>query len=303
MKRLQYQVNIFLRQLDANDRVCNLVKTLIDRKLFQKKFLLHLISNPYVIYPFAAGAFGVFASWVFNLEPNILYLFGSAVVGIGLPIGALITKWTAGTDDIAKRVHEEILHEAHQKQEEELNALHQQLKKDGDKRTEQMLEELRALHQSFQEEARDAGWMATLPITVSAEITGKVSELFTQAVQCLKDTLKMHKKSKDSQLATVKRVLQQHREQQIADVQQTIIQLSHLYARVLTISPESNETELSRLRTELDESLVFAKKVDEQIREFTPKTDEMRQTSHAVEDTHTMTADPKATSTEKRELQ
>ena len=280
------------------------MKTLIDKKLFREKFLFHLINNPYVIYPFAAGALGVFASWVFNLEPKILYLFASAVIGIGLPIGALITKWTTGTDDIAKRVHEEILHEAHQKQEEELNALHQQLKKDGDKRTEQMLEELRALHQSFQEEARDAGWMATLPITVSAEITGKVSELFTQAVQCLKDTLKMHEKSKDSQLATVKRVLQQHREQQIADVQQTIIQLSHLYARVLTISPESNETELSRLRTELDESLAFAKKVDEQIREFTPNTDhEIRQASHSVEDVHTMTADPKATSTEERELQ
>ena len=154
------------------------MKTLIDKKLFQEKFLLHLFTNPYVIYPFAAGALGVFASWVLNLEPKILYLFASAVIGIGLPIGALITKWTTGTDDIAKRVHEEILHEAQQKQEQELNALHEQLEKDGDKRTEQMLEELRALHQSFQEEARDAGWMATLPITVSAEITGKVTELF-----------------------------------------------------------------------------------------------------------------------------
>jgi len=279
-------------------------KTLIDRKLFREKFLLHLISNPYVIYPFAAGTLGVFASWVFNLEPKILYLFASAVIGIGLPIGALITKWTTGTDDIAKRVHEEILHEAQQKQEQELNALHEQLKKDGDKRTEQMLKELRALHQSFQEEARDAGWMATLPITVSAEITGKVTELFTQAVQCLKDTLKMHEKSRDSQLATVKKVLQEHREQQIADVQQTIVQLSHLYARVLTLSPESNETELSRLRTELDESLAFAKKVDEQIREFTPNIDkEIRQTNNSLGDTHTITTHPKVEPTEESKLQ
>ncbi len=280
------------------------MKTLIDKKLFQEKFLLHLFTNPYVIYPFAAGALGVFASWVLNLEPKILYLFASAVIGIGLPIGALITKWTTGTDDIAKRVHEEILHEAQQKQEQELNALHEQLEKDGDKRTEQMLEELRALHQSFQEEARDAGWMATLPITVSADITGKVTELFTQAVQCLKDTLKMHEKSRDSQLATVKQVLQQHREQQIADVQQTIVQLSHLYARVLTLSPESNETELSRLRTELDESLAFAKKVDEQIREFTPNIDrEIRQTSNSLEDAHTITAHPKVEPTEEGKLQ
>lgn len=277
------------------------MKTLIDRKLFRQKYLFHLFSNPYTIYPFATGVLGVFLSWVFNLEPQILYLFASAVVGIGLPIGAIITRWTTGTDDIAKQVHEEILHETQHKQEEELNALHKQLQKDGDKRTEQMLEELRALHKSFQEEARDAGWMASLPITVSAEITDKVTDLFTQAVQCLKDTLKMYEKSRDSQLTTVRQVLRQHREQQIADVQQTIVQLSHLYARVLTISPESNETELARLRTELDESLAFAKKVDEQIRETTDQ--DILQKNHSVEDTHTINANTNVTSAEESELQ
>ncbi len=277
------------------------MNTLIDKKLFREKYLLHLISNPYTIYPFAAGVFGVFASWVLNLEPQILYLFGSAVIGIGFPIGALITKWTTGTDDIARQVHEEILRETQHKQEEELNTLHARLQKDGDKRTEQMLEELRTLHISFQEEAQDAGWMASLPITVSAEITDKVTELFTQAVQCLKDTLKMHEKSKESQLATVRRVLQQHREQQIADVEQTIVQLSHLYARVLTLSPESNETELSRLRTELDESLAFAKKVDEQIRVTTDQ--DIRQTSHSLDDTQKIVAHQKVESTEESNYQ
>ena len=278
------------------------MKKLIDRKLFRQKYLLHLINNPFTIYPFAVGALGIFASWVFNLEPKILYLFGSAVVGIGLPLGALITKWTSGTDDIAKQVHEEILHEAQQKQETDLNALREQLEKDGDRRTEQMLEELRTLHQSFQEEVRDAGWMASLPLTVSADITDKVTELFTQAVQCLKDTLKMHQKSRDSQLATVKRVLKQHREQQIADVQKTIVQLTHLYARVLTISPESNETELSRLRTELDESLAFAKKVDEQIRESTTNIDVTKMDT-SFEDSTDVTSHSKVETTEESNFQ
>ena len=168
-------------------------------------------------------------------------------------------------------MHSEILQEVQHEQEEELNTLHEQLEADGDARTETMLEELRALHTSFQEEAGGDGWMGTLPITVRADITNKVSELFTQAVQCLKDTLKMHQKSTGTQLGTtVKSVLQQHREQQIEDVRQTIIQLSHLYARVLTLNPESDETELTRLRTELDESLTFAKQVDARIRELTP---------------------------------
>ena len=280
------------------------MKKLIDRKLFRQKYLLHLISNPFTIYPFAAGVLGVFASWVFNLEPKILYLFAGAVVGLGLPIGALITKWTSGTDDIAKKVHEELLRDAHQQHEEELNALHKQLLKDGDQRTEQMLEELRILHESFQEEAMDSGWMASLPLTVSAEIAGKVSDLFDQAVQCLKDTLKMHEKSKDSKLATVKRVLQEHREQQIADVQKTIVQLTDLYARVITLSPESNETELSRLRTELDESLAFAKKVDEQIRESTPDIEvDLSNMESSTNDAKTMMAHKKVESQEESNFQ
>ena len=244
---------------------------MIDRKLFRKKFLLHLIGNSYVIFPFAAGVSLAFAAWVLNLAPGILYFFASAVLGILVPIGAIITKWTSGTDDIAKQVHDELLNEVNLKQEAELNLLHQQLEADGDVRTETMLQELRALHQSFQEEARNGAWMGALPLTVSAEITDKVSELFAQAVQCLKDTLKMHEKARDAQLGTtVKNVLARHREQQIADVQQTIEQLSHLYARVLTLGPESNETELSRLRTELDESLAFAKKVEGQLRALSP---------------------------------
>ena len=244
---------------------------MIDRKLFRKKFLLHLLGNPYVLFPFAAGGSIAFASWVFNLEPKILYLFGSAILSVLVPIGTLISKWATGTDDIAKQVHSEILQEVQHKQEAELNTLHEQLEADGDARTETMLGELRALHASFQEEAGQDGWMGTLPITVRADITDKVSELFTQAVECLKDTLKMHQKSTGTQLGTtVKGVLQQHREQQIEDVRQTIIQLSHLYARVLTLNPESDETELTRLRAELDESLTFAKQVDARIRELTP---------------------------------
>ena len=247
-----------------------MVKKLIDRRLFRRKFLLHLLGNSYVLFPFAAGGSIAFASWVFNLEPKILYLFGSAILSILVPIGTLISKWATGTEDIAKQVHNEILQEVQQKQEDELNGLHEALEADGDVRTETMLEELRDLHKSFQEEAGGDGWLGTLPMSVRADITDKVSELFTQAVQCLKDTLKMHQKSRDTQLATVKSVLQQHREQQIEDVHQTIIQLSHLYARVLTLNPDSDETALTRLRAELDESLTFAKQVEAKIRELTP---------------------------------
>ncbi len=256
------------------------VKKVLDRKLFRKKFLLHLIGNSYVIFPFAAGVSVAFAAWVLNLEPGILYLFASVVLGIFVPLGAIITKWTTGTDAIARQVHEELLNEVNLKQEAELNALHQQLAADGDARTETMLQELRALHQSFQEEARNGAWMGMLPLTVSAEITDKVSQLFTQAVQCLKDTLKMHEKARDAQLgATVKSVLVRHREQQIADVQQTIVQLSELYARVLTLGPESSDTELSRLRAELDKSLAFAKKVEAQLRALTPEQGDSEQNS------------------------
>ena len=114
----------------------------------------------------------------------------------------------------------------------------------------------------------------------------------------------MHEKSRDSKMATVKRVLQEHREQQIADVQQTIVQLTHLYARVITLGPESNETELSRLRTELDDSLAFAKKVDEQIRMSTPDSDvDLSKFESSTDDSHNMTTHTNVESQEERNYQ
>ncbi len=216
-----------------------------------------------MIFPFAGGATLAFVTWFFNLEPSILFLFVSGVVGILGPVGGLITKWTTGLDNISKQALRELQEEVHKEQERQLDALRKQLTADGDARTERMLADLRTLHQSFKAEVNENTWSSSIPSNVAFELAYKVEALFHESVNCLKETLTLREKARNTATKTAKSPLLQQREHLIADVQETIAQLSKIYGEVLTLDTNSDETQLSRLRNELDENIEFAKKVDQ----------------------------------------
>ena len=243
---------------------------MIDRKRLRKKILLNLIGNSFVIFPFASGATLAFATWILNFEPTTtaLFLFASGVLGILGPIGGFITKWATGLDKISRRALKELQEETHRQQEGQLDALHKQLEADGDARTERMLADLRTLHQSFRAEVNDNTWSSSVPANVAFELAYKVEALFHESINCLRNTLTLGEKARNAATQTVRESLLEHRERVIADVQKTIAQLSRIYGEVLTLGTHSDETELSRLRNELDENIEFAKKVDQAMREF-----------------------------------
>ncbi|MCZ6680804.1 MAG: hypothetical protein O7E52_26540 [Candidatus Poribacteria bacterium] len=221
-----------------------------------------------MIFPFAAGATLAFVTWVLNLEPAILFLFASGVVGVLGPVGGFITKWTTGLDEISKQALKELQKEAHREQEGQLDALHKQLAADGDARTEKMLADLRTLHQSFKAEANEHTWPSSVPANVAFELAYKVEALFQESVNCLKDTLKLGEKARNAATRTVTQSLLQERERLIVDVQETIAQLAKIYGEVLTLGTNSDETKLSRLRNELDENIRFAQEVDQTMHEL-----------------------------------
>lgn len=221
-----------------------------------------------MIFPFAGGATLAFATWLLNLEPAILLLFISGVAGILGPIGELITKWATGLDKISKQALRELQEDAHKEQERQLDALHKRLTADEDARTEKMLTDLRTLHQSFKAEVHENSWSSSVPSNVAFELAYKVEALFHESVNCLKETLKLREKARNAATKTAKVPLLQQREHLIADVQETIAQLSKIYAEVLTLDANSDETKLSRLRDELDENIEFAKQVDQTMREL-----------------------------------
>jgi DNA-binding ferritin-like protein len=241
---------------------------LINRKKLKGKIFLNLIGNASVVFPFATGATLAFATWVLNLEPAILFLFVSGVLGVLGPIAGFITKWATGLDKISRQALKELQDEAYNQQERQLDALHKQLSEDGDARTERMLTDLRTLNQSFKAEVSETTWSSSIPTNVAFELVYRVEALFHESVNCLRDTLKLGEKARETATKTGRKSLLQHRELVIEDVQETIAQLSRIYAQMLTLGTHSDETELSRLRNELDENLAFAKNVEQTMREL-----------------------------------
>ena len=241
---------------------------MIDRKKLRKKILLNLIGNAFVILPFGIGATLAFATWLLNPEPGLLFLFASGIVGILGPIGGLITKWATGFDKLSKQALRELQQDVQRGQEHQLDVLDKQLRTDGDDRTQKMLSDLRALHESFRAEVIENAWPSSVPANVAFELAYKVEQLFHESVNCLKETLKFIEKTRNAKTETVRKSILQQRERIITEVQKTIVHLSQTYGEMLTLGTNSDDTTLSKLRNELDEKIEFARKVDQSVREF-----------------------------------
>ena len=62
----------------------------IDQKRLRQRILLNLIGDNFVIFPLGVGVSLAFATWAFNLEPQLLFWFISGMVGVLGPIGGLV---------------------------------------------------------------------------------------------------------------------------------------------------------------------------------------------------------------------
>ena len=102
-----------------------------------------------VTLPFGIGVTLAAVTSVFNLEPQLMVWFLSGMIGFLGPIGGVITKWSTSMGQLSRRALEELHSETYKAQEEELDKLQHKLTGDGDIRTEQMLADLRSIHQSF----------------------------------------------------------------------------------------------------------------------------------------------------------
>ena len=165
---------------------------------------------------------------------------------------------------------EELHAETYKAQEEELDKLQRELTGDGDIRTEQMLADLRSIHQSFKNDlANDSTTPSLRGELMSGElgldIIYKIDQLFVESVRCLEDTIKLIKKSEEA-TETVKSVILEKRESVISEVKQTINQLAQTYAELITSTSDDDPSRLSQLRYVLDAYIEFDRTVDQNVR-------------------------------------
>ncbi len=247
----------------------------INPKQLRQKILLNLFGDNMVIFPFAFGITLAAVTWTFNLEPQLMFWFLSGMIGLLGPIGGLITKWATGMNELSHRALQELQTETYKAQEEELDQLQRKLVKDGDIRTEQMLADLRSIHQSFKRDLADGSTNNSLRNGLMAsglrlDIIYKIDQLFVESIKCLEDTIKLINKSEET-TKTVKSKILQKRESVISEVKQTINQLTQTYTELITFDSDGDSSRLAQLRNELDTNIEFARTVDQNIRNLEKK--------------------------------
>ena len=237
---------------------------MFDKSRLRKKVILNLFSHPVTILPFAGSATFFIATWIFDLDPLIFLSlsFGCFVVSIG----GLFTNLIVNLDKITKKAFEELQAESRQTQEKELDSLDRNLQEDRDARTEKLLRELRSLAATFED---GKAWSNNLDTRSAFEIESKVRELFQGCVSHLERSLELWRLAQEIDSTRGKEIILNQREKIIHDVETSVEQLGSILDGVLSLGIlKKDDTELARIRDELDQSLEIARQVEERMEEF-----------------------------------
>ena len=208
--------------------------------------------------------------------------FSMIVVGIGMatafstgewwiiPISILV--YVIVTFSNLKRAFEELQTEDREVKEKLLDSLDHRLQADDDPRTNELLSELRFLNTTFSE--------GTAPDALSSdlllEISIKVEDLFQQCVAHIEYTLRLWNIAQGLNSGGRDMILTQ-REKIIQEVKSSVEQLSNVLASVLSFGDKAAyDTELARIRRELDQILEAARQVEQELGELDIKSEAAR---------------------------
>jgi hypothetical protein len=179
-------------------------------------------------------------------------------------VGILLTRLLMGSENIARDILEEMEKEAITERERALDSLDQRLSADGDSRTEKSLRDLRALARAFQD---DQSWLSTLNTKSTFDILAGVEQLFSRCVLSLEKSLKLWYTAREMTTDKARQPILDQRERIITDVAESIHQLGRILAGIQRIGVHEGEenSELARIRQELDQSLQVAEIVEQRM--------------------------------------
>jgi len=210
-----------------------------------------------------------------SLRNAALNPFSMIVLGMGVATAILTGKWWIillgipaygiVTASNLKKAFEGLQTEAKEAQEKSLDALAQRLQADDDPRTNKLLSELRFLNTTFD---KNTAWTNALSSDLLSEINVKVGELFQQCVAHIERTLKLWNIARGLDCGTRERILDQ-RETIIQEIKSSVEQLGNVLASALSLDGKAtDDTELARVRRELDQIIEAARQVEQELGGF-----------------------------------
>lgn len=234
----------------------------------RKKVLLDLFASPWSIVPIAAGLSAWMLSWAVdgNTAMNLVGLAG--VMG---GIGVTATRLIFGLEQITEDAFKFLTNQQKQEQEKQLDDLTLRLSSDDDPNTQAYLSDLRTLYSSFVEDVEKGKLKAG-----ARPVLDQVHRLFQAAVKHLEYSYELWSRANELR-GSAREKLMAERRRVISEVGVTIDHLGTSIQQFHTFRLDNSDSELSKLRKELDATMKVAQRAEQRIsglgqeRQYDPK--------------------------------
>ncbi len=244
---------------------------MLDKGKLRNRVLLNLLTSPLTLVPFVLGTTMLAGALAFSNKLGALAFAGLACV-LGA-VGTYVTRVLLGTEAQTAKVIEQMQREAQVARERRLDKLDKRLVRDRDARTQAALRDLRAFEQAFR--ARQT-WARKLNATSAFDIVSSVQDLFDGCVQALETSLELYETARKLRTDEARQPILERREEIIQDVQSSIEQLSRIMVGIQSLGTETaTDSDLARIRSELDQNLTVARRVEEKMRSWQEHSFEM----------------------------
>jgi hypothetical protein len=236
----------------------------------RRKVVLNILASPATFLPFVGGATALFGSLALDVRPDLGVL--GFVAGVLCAGGMFLTKLFLGGEDYAREVLKEASEEALTARQQELDDLETRLTYDRDSRTENALKDLRSLSKAL-DELEGEGYIDGQSATVSEIRLGAV-ELFEKCIQSLEQSLKLWHTAGKMKTRSASGPMLLQRERVLKEVFESIKHFGTLLVALQGMgSVRDDASALARIRDELKQNLVVARKVDARIQAFETQLD------------------------------
>ncbi len=220
----------------------------------KRKVMLDLFASPLTLLPVVVGATALLASWAMGGNPALTF---GGVAGMLGGFGMFASRIIFGLEKLTNEAYEYVLEQQQENQLQSLQQLESRLKKDRDPRTERLLSQLRTLYEDLKADIEKG------KITIAAhEVLDGVNNMFHVSVKHLDRSFQLWQTASKMKGTSRERIMQQ-REELIEEVATSCEYLEQTIDQLNAVATKRNRSDLSRMRSELDETIRVARRAEE----------------------------------------
>ena len=224
----------------------------------RKRILLDLFASPMTVIPTTIGTSLLLMSGIIGGDTAFY-----GILGLLVGAGSLLTNFVFNLDHISQKASNQWLQEAQETKEQELNALDTKLAQTADPKDEQVLRNLRAVYQKFCSDLKSRE-----SYSIPEDMLSTIDKLFKSCILKIEQSLELWTMSQTVTGQIRTRIIS-NRGKLLAEVEQSILDLSETIGEVWDLHRHADNTDLNRLRERMKTQLQVAKSTEERMRELT----------------------------------